>query len=943
MILRILLTLCLNNDNQVIHFLVEEQGIDIMKHLFEKVGKNGKLSLHFVEMLFEILKLPMLQNSTNSSKTISAIIEKIVFNIKIWSNSEYDVQIYLIDCIQELFQSDIKIPFSPSEPYRGILRMLYDYFAPEETEDVEMKKFLRRIKSKLTHILVIYLREHGTRTMTTFFEFLLPSIDEIYSIRDLLYVIMLYQSPDQKKGNSNLFSNYIRDSYLKKRKEYDLIVALHTLINNAIVRKASTIQLASIEAPNTTKNTFDCCERIIAYCLHILLSINWVDIFEGRETPNLVASKILTASDKVLQPINNILGNSEWLLSYLCIPKSKAKITSSEDVILRYVFHRLNNLGALKETYEKHYLGERSYTVLLSHMLADPSVFYKKDKEIQQIILNMKEQDFNLSRFKLIYTRIIENIRAFEPLVQQTIMKDAKRFFENKAFSAFFLNSDAIFEAVSGYLAKEKYLANPEIKSSLESIYLLFANNYWSDKSKREYNRIIFKEIVCFSIPEYLLLCNELLTKLLSNSLISPSDENIYTAIQFVYTIEDSTIRIPKIISQPLFIEIIGKLIVYLNELHILYYIYPSFVPYHLSRELNYENEVFYQREGGMPRAILKILFSMVLHSGEIDEQIFKLVLKLLNFFVFRKSKTLKTILQILKISLQEEKNASKGKFDPGNGTFLEFPIKGTIIQNKYELIFHDKAVASQKSVDDLRKSLGGRTEIFESSHFRALYLITQLAQVLIYMAFKTNSYNDIHIDEERKEPLQEESYGIKYLAKLFGKVLRARSTIAAGISKMVEEVTKEMVTIPKYSISKYFSNFEGYTKEIIDKLRPLSDFQPEKPVRAGLNKGKLNIPSLEEEKISLQQKFQVESTKIFIDLCETFTQYSAKKFTIKEYTSKIIIALTSKTYLETVQRWMHHLTTEDFLVVEKMIILLNEGRPKVTRRKAHPRIQPKE
>ena len=914
-----------------------------MKHLFEKVGKNGKLSRHFVEMLFEILKLPMLLNNISSSKAISALIEKIVFNIRIWSNSEYDVQIYLIDCIQELFQLNMKIPFSPSEPYRGILRMLYDYFAPEEVEDVEMKKFLRKIKSKLTNILVFYLREHGTRTMTIFFEFLLPSVDDFYSIRDLLYVIMLYQSPDQKRGNSNLFSTYIKDSYLKKRKEYDLIVALHTLINNAIVQKTSTMQLASIEAPNTTKNKFDCCERIIAYSLHILLSINWTDIFEGKETPNIVSSKILTASDKALHSINNILANSEWLLSFLCVPKNKSKILSPEDVILRYAFHRLNNLGAQKEIYEKGYLGEKSYMVLLSHMLADPSAFYRKDKDIIQIILSMKEQDFNLPRFKMIYTRIIENIRAFEPSVQQTIMKDAKKFFENKAFAAYFLNSDAIFEAVTGYLAKEKYLTDPIIKLSLESIYLLFVGNYWNDKLKREYNRIIFKEMACLSVPEFLLLCNELLTRLLSTPLVSPTDENIYTAIQFVYAIEDSTLRIPQIIIQAHFIELIGKLIVYLNELHILYYIYPSFIPYHLSRELNYENEAFYQREGGIPRVILKILFSMLSHSGEINDFSCKLILKLFNFFVFRKSKTLKTILQVLNISIQEEKIASKGKFETGNGTFLEFQIKGTIIQSKYELIYHDKAVTTQKSVDDIRKMLGGKTEIFESSHYRALYLITQLAQILIYMAFKVNSYNDIHIVEEKKEPSKEESYRTIYLAKLFGKVLRARSTIAAGISKMVEEVIKENINVPKYAITNYFSNFEGYTKEMIDKFRPLSDFQPEKPTRVVSGKGKPNTPNLEEEKNCLQQKFQVESTKVFLDLCEIFTQYSAKKITAKEYTGKILMALTSRTYLDTVQRWMHHLTTEDFLVVEKMICLLNDGRPRVYRRKAHPRIQQKE
>ena len=89
-ILKLLLTLCLNGEMDVLNFLIAEHGIDILKHLFEKVGVHGKFTGEFVALLFKILELPA---AKLLNKIVPALIEKLVFNIKIWSNSDFPVQV----------------------------------------------------------------------------------------------------------------------------------------------------------------------------------------------------------------------------------------------------------------------------------------------------------------------------------------------------------------------------------------------------------------------------------------------------------------------------------------------------------------------------------------------------------------------------------------------------------------------------------------------------------------------------------------------------------------------------------------------------------------------------------------------------------------------------------------------------------------------------------
>ncbi len=85
--------MCLNNEADVLNFLIAERGIDMLKHLFEKVGAHGKFSSEFVGLLFKILELPVSSAAKLLNKIVPALIEKVVFNISIWSSSDYSVQV----------------------------------------------------------------------------------------------------------------------------------------------------------------------------------------------------------------------------------------------------------------------------------------------------------------------------------------------------------------------------------------------------------------------------------------------------------------------------------------------------------------------------------------------------------------------------------------------------------------------------------------------------------------------------------------------------------------------------------------------------------------------------------------------------------------------------------------------------------------------------------
>ena len=821
----------------------------------------------------------------------------------------------------------MELEFSQGEPYKCMFTMLYDYYSQEEVDNVELKKFLHEIRIHLEEILIMYLQKNATfETVDIFVEFMVPKPENLFSIHDLLSIIISFESQDQKPNQRfQIFSNYLREAFQTKKKEYNFLTALHSLIDFAIAEKKKILKAET----ESEKNRIDCCESIISYSLHILLSINWAVVFD----PNYINSnsspqKNFANPGHMLLAINYVLSigenESQSLFSYLSQAFTKGKNNITEEVILLFLFNRWYSKSSSKENFEKGYLGEKTYICLLSHVTQDPSIFNIKEKEIPAKIMDMKKQDTDNPHFYIIYSKIIENMMAFELTIQEKIVSDLAKLATKPAFQYHFSKSGTIFDITTTFLSREKYLKNSLIKTKFENHFLLFIFNIWNGRLRKDYALSVFKDIQCLPKDELLYLYSKILDQLIKDYL-SPSDEAIYYTIQFVYLLEDYAIYYPDSITQPLFIETLGKLELYLNEIHMIYYWYPSFIQFHLPHDIPFDPENYIQREGGIVRVILKLLFAIIAKTckGGLDEINNKLVLKLINFFIFRKKKTLLKLVQNLNLqnlpSLQELTQRE---------SFLDYVTKTSLARSKVKIAFQDKSVVQLKTVEETCKLVIGKKEALESSNHRAFYLYSQLSQVLLYSIYGTTSYKEI-ISSEQKQPQEGKiiGYRINHLVKLLGKVLKIRSKMAGSIQLVIEEASKDLINLPKLLIDNCFSNIDGYTKDKIESMRTWVDPQPARWSRANSLLpsllGGTSEPQVTYEKFPQTelQAFQEECGKDLSALHEYYCHYANKNINAEKYSAMVLPIIMNKDYIIKIQSKLHALASEDFVLIERMIL----------------------
>ena len=837
-----------------------------------------------------------------------------------------------------------KLQFSPGEPYKCMLRMLYDYFALEEVDDVELKKFLENIRWDLTQIIMKYFQDCGTEdTVPTLVEFLLPRPDLFYSIRDLLYILMQYQS--QRKASSALV-NYLTSLSKSRRAGFDLVAALHMLINSSIIQKATLQKPSSIEDPAFVRRKITCCDHITSYSTHILLSLGWNVILASDATPDFVAfitgavssSSSQKGHSPVISELNATFVKGESFLSYLNPSINKGKLSSSEEIILHFLFHRPIP-DSKKEAYEKAYLGEKTYLALLAHITAEPASFYLAEKDLVPRVI--KSREFG-PRARLVYSKVLENLRAFEPAVQLRIVNDTCRFLDSsKAFMAAFLNMDNVFYSVSGYLCKPKLLAEPEMKASLERFYLTYMLHYW--KLKR--GKSTFRDMWGFTVPEFLLIGNRLVGIILGDMIsgaATANEDSLCSLMQFLYFLEDTALRIPHIMTQSEYVELVGKVLLCLHESKtLLYFWLPSFVPGHLP-VLKYAptgNVEDSQREGGLVRTTLKLLFGILVRSGKKPE-VEKLALKLLSFYVFRKPKTQKKIETILGIKRPESSSAAKAsdndnKNPPG---FLDPKISATFQAKLVKALMHDRSVAHQKTVEDVMKSV--KKDPFESACYRGLLLIVELSQVLIYALTGTSSYREALTLHKPPTHTLESGYRVSYLSKMLARVVQA--CLAGGevpFQKAMDEVCRNVVRMPDYQLEECFSNFDSFvTKEVIESSRTsVSEHgSPTQKLKSSVLEG-------ESECSQRLRKFQGECVTSFVQINAKFAAFMAKTLDGATFCTGVSDILTAEHFLKDLLPGLHKLVTEDFLLIEKMILAQAESRPKTAKRLASPKVQTKE
>lgn len=912
-ILKLLYSLCLNNDSDTIHFLIRENGINILKHLFEKVGKHGKFTIEFTYALFKILELPN-QDNTRLSQVLALLLERIVFNIRIWSNSDYAVQKTLTERAHELLSREATLPFNAGQPYKVVLCMLFDYFASEEADDSKVKKFLNETRWELMEVLIDYFQGHGSEeTVPTLLEFLLPLPDYFYSIRDLLYVILIYQSKANKNYNQ-VIANYLKTVARTHRKEFDLAAALHILISNAITQKGR----GSIEDPVAAKKRSECCEHIISYCIYILLLFDWEEIFEKEESilMNLISSaqsnKKPTRKSIAMTNVNTVFSKGGSFLAHLNPARKRGRFARKEEILLHFLFHNPKAESG-REAYNKGFLGERTYIALLAHLHADPSVFYEKEKEIQKKLVDMDRNGWNTVKNRIIYGKLIGNIKSFELPVQKKILSDCKEFLGNRGFLKMFVGLTTIYEAICGYLSNQKFLADLSMKSSLETFYLFFLLNYWQGSSKR-----IFNDMWYMPNAELLLILNTFLNRILSQFPLLLNDKCRYSAIQLAYFLEDIALSTPSVLGQSLFVDVLGKLILYLNELRVLYFWHPLFTPGQLPRNLPLEPRAgeYEQREGGVVRVVLKLLLKVILEAEKSDMDFLhkQLALNLLDLFVFHKDNTLIATKMLLGITF--EKSSSE------NEDFFSSSVNSA---GKMSIIMQDKVLGQQKSVEELKKIMGSKKNVLEAKFYRGMILYTNISQVLLYIGYGLDSYNN------SKKAEMNIDYRVTHLAKMLGEIVKLCYVLqGTAFDELFKDLEKTFIRMPEYPLEKCISNIDKCSRDFIESMRPFVEFAPSTSSKiypapiAGSSKERA-----ESEYVPLFDKFKKDLFKLLADVVQLFDKHKSKELTQEAYAEQILLTIGKNSILKSTQPELHRLTTEDFLHIEKLVLTMVENKPR--------------
>ena len=870
-------TLCLNKENEILTFLVVEDGINLLGLLFEKVGKYEKFTLEFVRYLFEILELPTVLHS-ELNNMIPAFFSRLIFNTKIWSNSEYAVQRRVLQRAHEFISGGYVFPPKHKEPYKGILTMLYDYFAKEEADTNDSQAFLSDIRSYLKEMLLEYLLKNGNEdAISIIVKFLLFESNYFYAIRDVLYVLTLFQANNKKRWDVSVIRCIERISK-NKNEEYDIVITLHMLISYSIKKK---LKLSN----ETPKAIIECYDEIISYSLHLLLNLNWKNLWEvlmkGAIIEIFSKSSSTTIRNNLTQkPSNRTL---DMMLKFLDPLQHKSKV-STEETILSFVFIRVNKEG----TYKEHYLGIKVYYTLISYLNADQLVLPIED--IRKAIFEVAKVDWLSQNNRVAYSLLIKNLHAFELPVQQIILEDCIKLFPCEGFKKMLINIPFFQELLCSYLVHNEYVNNFSIKSLVESLYFHFLTEYWGV----QYNpKCVFWNKMFTRIEECLCLLNGFFDNILSSIKSYNNSISICNAIQFTYFLEDISIKLPSIIIQKPFIELLAKVIIYLNELRILYTHYPSFIPDYTFRSQSINDANFSQREGGVFRVILTLLLKIILNYDFIVRED-TLVLKLLKFFIFRRTRTLKIIKELLKITLVSSDNISFTEKDD--------KMPSAVLN----LIRNEKTLVQDKTVSN---TITNKDPIY-SKEYRMMLIFINVSNLLLCKAQNTKSFKVTLISEN----LTTINIAVSYLAKILGHITKTFNNGKVIDIKKIFPIIKGKLIEQRLSISptktsaKYTTLASEKSVEVSTPIKTKANILVN-PFAQTNTQGTINMNKIQNDIVSL-----------FNELLKIFGYYKSGIMKEGKYVSQVVALLGSKSLLEDVHIELYNLLTNDFLQVEKIL-----------------------
>lgn len=908
-ILKLCFTFCLNQDPEAAHFLTVQNGIEVLQCVFKKIAKHSGFSSQFVDLLFKIIELPGMATA-ELGEIIPQFFEKLIFDGRIWCNSAFEVQEKLVQRAHE-FLLNFRLPvLSSGKICRKILTMFYDYFSPEEGEG-DSKVFLESMKTRLEKLLVDYLCLWADAKMVdALVEFLLLVPGYLYPTRNLLFVIMKFRFSTEKQRSWNeILVSHLQEIRNSKTKKFDLITVLHMLIQFGVSKKLRQSVLSITEDLAAQERRTACCEDIVAYSLHILLSLDWNGVWkvlsgkgEGYKgkTPTKKASLIF------LPGLSKEGNRDSPFLEHL-----RDMTLTVEEVILNFLFHQRNPHTNKEESFSKCFLGLKTYHVLLSHLACSPAMFLDytlagEENELQARALQVSEKVCGSRRHKVVYGLVFKNLQMFELKVQRKILIDYNVFLGDENLKGMILEDKELFCTVCHYLSKKRYLEEKVMEGLLEKIYKSLLCGHWTNGHTIFWNERRLNE------EGMLRVLDSFFDKMLDKINKFCKEGGMRTALQFAYFLEDVAIDVfmdnPLLAVKIAFLNVLAKFIIYLDKLELLYFWLPHFKNTEVIRRPKVDSRECGEREGGVVRVVLKLLFKCMLRvqytSLSLDLQ--RIPFKLAKFFLFHDAKTLNSIKMTLQI---EYKNASEESLG-----FLK-KIENWKSSLALNMIFSSKTLCTQKPLKEVAKSLKIKKHWLNRMDFRLLTAYTLLAQALIYTSCDVTLYKDL-LDKFCSYKVTRHTIT---LTKMIGRVAKQLVPLLEqknGFFNELKEKYGKSSGLFVYAIKNCLSFVDKCSKDCIFKLHCCDE-----RLAAG-------ITIKDEENGSYLTTFEdfghnlLELSRKILALFKGHVQKGMMKEVYAEDVTKLIISDSS---IRDIQPKLHRLFTDDFLQVEKAVLAFLE------------------
>ena len=930
----------------------------------------------------------------------------------------------------DLTRHSSHIVFQSGEPFKSILKMLFSYVNPEATKNVESIEFLKKIRGLLMQILIKFLSFGTKEALDIYVESLQPTQDKnYYHLRDALYSLMVFlYKRQQKQPEEDFVFEYFRSVFIVKPKN-NLIDTLLLLIHRGISQRTqyNTLRESEVEKmPNDLQEVLKCTDMMLGYALFILFSFNCGNLFFHSSSSFTTNSESLaedtsSPTSKLKKMMSNnlinlpVITHGEMAINLLNPSRGKkGSFTNPEEIILNFLFHRLLSLSKKPAKYIKFYLSFDCYYCLMSQMLWDSSSYYYNeesgiDKGTRIINCLMKatsEKEYCCQKVQLIYPMIIMNLKTFEVATERKILSDLGLLLKSCSWirkeiteggnEIASIGSDAIYNAIIIYLLKDKHWNIVKLKPVLENIFLMLTMCYWLNINKRKVLENAFKKLLNLKEIEIVRILNLIMDNILTSPNTYLTPVGAANLIESLYFIEDAINKYPEMSTKSDFFTLILKITLLLNASQLLYFSYPSFS--YRSLQVNatsitsgtplfppIENTgseaistascnsiatpgFIYQREGGVARIMIKILFLMLKKAnGEAEHS--KNLAKLLSYYIFHKRKTIEKLsTNLFKLSLpaaeiykdillQDTQSGYKNYFEYKGIGVVQQPsststssISAGLITSKdfpqtiMKVLLQDKPMVQRsKSLEQLIKSVKQNT--MESASFKCFMLFTYLSQLFIYEGYSIENYNHFLLPLTYKghKISTQTSYKLTFLGKLIGKILKAKSSINSGLYNMTSEFLEDgslngsPSTSPSkkesqlrftWEIDTCFSNFDLRPKEVIDRIVKLKEssgiailpLSPEKEEDKEDNGGLQRKKSLD------GKEFKAMCFKLYTDIFEIYSKFTQKEINKDNYTKKLMEMLHNIKYIKEVQPRFHELIGVDFIVIEKCILLANSG-----------------